>query len=106
MASGLKNATSTFTRIMSTIFKELGDKFLKIYVDDLNIHSDNWEEHLQHLDAIFFKLKKINLKLNSSKCCFAAKCCAPKFLVDPLKGLGIWQCGRSWNLEHDPNFQH
>jgi hypothetical protein len=31
---------------------------------------------------------------------------APKFLVDPLEGLGIWQCGRSWNSEHDPNFQH
>ncbi len=33
-------------------------------------------------------------------------CRAPKFLVDPLEGLGIWQCGRSWNLEHDPDFQH
>jgi hypothetical protein len=42
---------------MTTIFKELGDKFLKIYVDDLNIHSKNWEEHLQHLDVVFFKLK-------------------------------------------------
>jgi hypothetical protein len=33
-------------------------------------------------------------------------CGAPKFLVDSLEGLGIWQCGRSWNLEHDPDFQH
>jgi hypothetical protein len=33
-------------------------------------------------------------------------CRAPKFLVDPLEGLGIWQCERSWNLEHDPDFQH
>jgi hypothetical protein len=73
MPFGPKNATSTFTRTMSTIFKELGDKFLKIFVDDLNIHSENWEEHLQHLDAVFFKLKEVNLKLNPSKCCFAAK---------------------------------
>jgi hypothetical protein len=57
MPFGLKNATSTFTRTMSTIFKELGDKFLKILVDDLNIHSKNWEEHFQHLDAVFFKLR-------------------------------------------------
>jgi hypothetical protein len=73
MPFGLKNATSTFTMTMSTVFKELRDKFLKIFVDDLNIHSENWEEHLQHLDAVFFKLKEVNLKLNPSKCCFAAK---------------------------------
>jgi hypothetical protein len=58
---------------MSVIFKKLGDKFLKIFVDDLNIHSENWEEHLQHLDVILFKLREVNLKLNSSKCCFATK---------------------------------
>ncbi len=46
---------------------------MKIFVDDLNIHNENWEEHLQHLDVVFFKLKEINLKLNLSKCCFAAK---------------------------------
>jgi len=73
MPFGLKNATSTFTRTMSTIFKELGDKFLKIFVDDLNIHNENWEEHLQHLDAFFFKLREVNLKLNPSKSYFVAK---------------------------------
>ncbi len=73
MPFGLKNATNTFTRTMSIVFKEMGDRFLKIFVDDLNIHSENWEEHLQHLDAIFFKLREVNLKLNLNKCCFVAK---------------------------------
>jgi hypothetical protein len=73
MPFGLKNATSTFTKIMSTFFKELGNKFLKIFVDDLNIHSENWGEHLQHLDVVLFKLKEVNLKLNLNKCCFATK---------------------------------
>jgi len=39
MPFGFKNVTSTFTRTMSSVFKELGDKFLKVFVDDLNIHS-------------------------------------------------------------------
>ncbi len=73
MPFGLKNATNTFTRTMSIVFKELGDRFLKILVDDLNVHIENWAEHLQHLDAVFFKLREVNLKLNPSKCCFAAK---------------------------------
>jgi hypothetical protein len=34
------------------------------------------------------------------------KCRAPKFLVDPLEGPSMRQCGRSWNLGHDPDFQH
>jgi hypothetical protein len=73
MPFGLKNAMSTFTRTMSEIFKDLGDKFLKVFVDDLNIHSKNWEDHLQHLGAVLSRLREVNLKLNLSKCCFAAK---------------------------------
>jgi hypothetical protein len=71
MPFGLKNATSIFTITMSKVFKDLGSKFLKVFVDDLNVHNKSWKEHLQHLDAMFFKLKELNLKLNPNKCCFA-----------------------------------
>ncbi len=37
----LKNATSTFTRTMSEVFKDLDSKFLKVFVDDLNVHSES-----------------------------------------------------------------
>jgi len=73
MPFGLKNATSTFTRTMSEVFKDFGSKFLKVFVDDLNIHSGSWVEHLQHLDMVLCKLKEVNLKLNLKKCCFAVK---------------------------------
>ncbi len=46
---------------------------LKIFVDDFNVYSEDWAEHLQHLDTVFFKLKEVNLKLNRNKCCFAAR---------------------------------
>jgi len=72
MPFGLKNATSTFTKTMSLVFKELGDKFLKVFVDDLNVHSENWEDHLRHLEVVLSKLKEVNLKLNPGKCCFVA----------------------------------
>jgi len=70
MPFGLKNATSTFTRIMLEVFKDLGSKFLKVFVNDLNVHNESWEEHLQHLNAMFYKLREVNLKLNPNKCCF------------------------------------
>jgi hypothetical protein len=46
---------------------------LKVFVDDLNVHNESWEEHLQHLSTVFLKLREVNLKLNSNKCCFVAK---------------------------------
>jgi hypothetical protein len=73
MPFGLKNVTSTFTRTMSEVFKDLGSKFLKVFVDDLNVHSESWGKHLQHLNVVLCKLKEVNLKLNPNKCCFAAK---------------------------------
>jgi hypothetical protein len=73
MPFGLKNATSTFTRTMSEVFKDLGSGFLKVFVDDLNVHSESWGEHLQHIDEVLCKLREVNLKLNPSKCCFVAK---------------------------------
>ncbi len=73
MPFGLKNATSMFTRTMSEVFKDLSSKFLKVFVDDLNVHSESWAKHLQHLDMVLCKLREVNLKLNPNKCCFAAR---------------------------------
>jgi hypothetical protein len=67
MPFGLKNATSTFTWTMTEVFKDLGDTFLKVFVDDLNVHSEKWQDHLQHLGAVLSRLKEVNLKLNPSK---------------------------------------
>jgi hypothetical protein len=57
MPFGLYNVTFTWT--MSEVFKDLGNKFLKVFVDDFNIHGESWEEHLQHLDIVFFKLREV-----------------------------------------------
>jgi hypothetical protein len=71
MPFGLKNATSTFARTMTEVFRDLGNSFLKIFVDDLNVHSEEWQAHLQHLEAVLSRLREVNLKLNPSKSCFA-----------------------------------
>jgi hypothetical protein len=87
MMFGHKNVTNTFTMTMLEVFKELGDKFLIVFVDDFNVHNKSWEEHLQHLDVVFLKLKEVNLKLKLSKSCFVTKSDAPlSSLCDP-KGV-------------------
>lgn len=44
------------------------DKFLKVFVDDLNVHNLTWEENIEHLWYMFMWLREVNLKLNPDKC--------------------------------------
>jgi hypothetical protein len=39
MPFGLKNAIGTFSKVMNEIFKDELDSFVKVFVDDLNIHA-------------------------------------------------------------------
>jgi len=69
----LKNATGIFSQTMVDVFKDWTDQFLKIFVDDVNVHNNYWKDHLNHLRMFFDRLKLVNLKLNPGKCCFKAK---------------------------------
>jgi hypothetical protein len=53
MPFGMKNATNTFFETMTKVFGAYMDKFLKAFVDDLNVHSLTWEEHIKHLQYMF-----------------------------------------------------
>jgi hypothetical protein len=71
MPFGMKNTTNTFSKIMMEVFSIYLDKFLKVFVDDLNVHYITWEEHLDHQPYALLWLREVNLKLNPSKCEFA-----------------------------------
>ena len=47
MPFGLMNAGATFQRAMDIAFVGLKDKFVLIYLDDLTVYSNSYEEHLQ-----------------------------------------------------------
>jgi hypothetical protein len=49
---------------MIKVFGTYMDKFLKVFVDDLNLHSMTWEEHLEHLRYVLMRLREVNLNLN------------------------------------------
>ena len=63
---GLKIAPSDFSRIM---FIVLGDLiFVKIFFDDVVIHSKEFYEHLEHLNSVFKRLREAKLKIDAEKC--------------------------------------
>ncbi len=45
----LKNTTNTFSRTMADIFQKWTNQFVKVFVDDVNIHNGTWNEHLCHI---------------------------------------------------------
>jgi len=72
MSFRLNNATRMFFKTMAKVFKDWTNQFLKVFVDDVNIHNQTWEEHLTHLKAIRTQLQEVNLKLILGKCSFGA----------------------------------
>lgn len=72
MPFGLCNAPATFQRLMDEVVHDELWKFVVVYLDDLNIYSQTFEEHLDHLRIVFDRLKNAGLKLNPDKCKFVA----------------------------------
>lgn len=64
---------------MSHAFKEYLRNYLKIFMDDLCVHSANREEHIRHLELVFQKCRLYHICLNPEKC---------KFMVRQGKILG------------------
>lgn len=68
MAFGMKNAPSTFQRLVNKVLAGLPN--CEAYLDDLVVYSSSWEEHLTQLAAVFRRLSRANLTVNLAKCEF------------------------------------
>jgi deoxyuridine 5'-triphosphate nucleotidohydrolase len=73
MPFGLTNAPATFQRMMNRVFTKINGDFVVVYLDDLNIFSRNFNEHLVHLREVFERLRNAGLKLKRKKCYFFKK---------------------------------
>ena len=70
MPFSLKNAGSTYQRMMKRMFESLLRKNFKIYIDDMVVKSKMVSEHLGDLQVVFEILRSYKLRLNASKCSF------------------------------------
>ena len=68
MPFGLTNAPATFQRLMETCLGDLNLHWCIICLDDIVIFSKDLASHLETLEAVFWKLEKVGLKLKPSKC--------------------------------------
>ena len=87
MSFGLKNAGSTYQRMMTRMFKSLLGKNIEIYIDDMVVKNKMVSEHLGDLRVIFEILRSYKLRLNASKCSFGVR--SGKFLGYMVTHKGI-----------------
>lgn len=66
---GLKISSSMFIKAMTHVFGTDYDDFLVMYIDDLLIFSQSFEEHVRHIDLVLNRLKEYGatVKLSKSK---------------------------------------
>ena len=66
------NAPATFVRIMEDLFLDELGKFIWIYIDDIFIFSNTFEEHIEHDQHACRKLKGDEFYANPKKSLFFA----------------------------------
>ena len=84
---GLCNAPSVFQEYMNKVLGGILWIYTLVYLDDISVFSRTFEDHLKHLEEIFRRINKYNLRLNPKKCKFASP--EIKFLGHIVKRDGI-----------------
>ena len=70
MPFGLVGAPFTFQRLITSILRNEIWEICLIYLDDILIFSDNFEEHLIRVQKVLEKIRQSGLKLSLPKCHF------------------------------------
>ena len=68
MPFGLTNAPATYQRLMEECLGDLHLNICFIYLDDLIIFANSFEEHISRLRQVFQRLRESGLKLTPKKC--------------------------------------
>ena len=87
MPFGLKNAGSTYQRMMTRMFESSLEKNIEVYIDNMAMKSKIVAEHLNDLKSVFEILRRHKLCLNASKCSFSIS--SSKYLGYMITRYGI-----------------
>ena len=64
MLFGLCDALATFQRCMMSLFSDLVEEVMEIFMDDFSIYGSNFEDCLKNLETVLQRCQDKNLALN------------------------------------------
>ena len=67
---GLCNAPATFQRCILSIFSDMVEHYLEVFLDDFSVFGDSFDECLFDLQKVLTRYEEKNLLLNWKKCHF------------------------------------
>ncbi|RVW66767.1 Retrovirus-related Pol polyprotein from transposon 17.6 [Vitis vinifera] len=70
MPFGLCNAPATFQRCMLSIFSDMVERIMEVFMNDITVYGASYQECLFHLEAILQRCIEKDLVLNWEKCHF------------------------------------
>ena len=70
MPFGLCNAPTTFQRCMMSMFSDLVEEVMEIFMDDFTVYGSSFEQCLNNLETVLQRCKDNQLALNWEKCHF------------------------------------
>ena len=73
MPFGLSNAPATFQRCMMSIFPDMVEDTIEVFIDDFSMVGDLFERCLINLSEVLKRCEGCNLVLNWEKCHFMVK---------------------------------
>ncbi|XP_075483869.1 uncharacterized protein LOC142524029 [Primulina tabacum] len=73
MPFGLCNAPATFQRCMMSIFHDMVEKHIEVFMDDFSVFGSSFDSCLINLSKVLKRCEETNLVLNWEKCHFMVK---------------------------------
>lgn len=70
MPFGLCNAPATFQRCMMSIFSDMVEKCMEVFMDDLTVFGSSFDSCLANFEAVLYRCEEKGLVLNWEKCHF------------------------------------
>lgn len=112
MPFGLSNAPAAFQRMVNSLFHDLVDVSVVLYLDDIIIFSEDPAQHDDHVREVLRRLRDADLFLKPEKCAFRTtevdylglKISPGQIAMDPVKVSGITNWPTPRNLRHVNQF--
>jgi len=70
MPFSLTNGPAAFQRFINSVFADMLDVCVVVYLDDILVYSDNMEDHTEHIREVLWQLRQHRLYAKPEKCEF------------------------------------